>query len=88
MTDFDPLRCPPQFAKWLEKATPEERDEHARNWTRQAMAAWSILKGIELFRKAAENIDKDSGYADRLTELIEECYTLSRELHDYDPTSD
>lgn len=76
-TDFGPLRCPPQFAKWLEKATPEE-----------VMAAWLVLKGIELFCEAAANIDKDSGYVDRLAELIEECYTLSRELHDYDPTSD
>lgn len=88
MTDFDPLHCPPQFAKWLEKATPEEREKHATIWTKRAMAAVSILKAVAELEKAFKECNHETGYEYRLGNVINEAESIARELHDYDPTSD
>lgn len=88
MTDFNPLLCPAQFAKWLEKATPEEREKHAAIWTKRAMAAFIVMKGVRELQSAVKGMDQDCGITDRLNEQIEEVFSIARELHDYDPTSD
>lgn len=88
MTDFDPLLCPAQFAKWLETATPEERDKHARIWSGRAIAAMTLLEAVIKMKAAFNKCDDETGYEVRVEELIDEANDIARGLHDYDPTSD